>query len=79
MNNSSYNPNDLLTLRNYVDCMVLTVHVLGARNLSVLNSGVGIMHPYVVVEVLGLPLDSQRERTRMLNGKQLPEKRECIY
>ncbi|XP_055893001.1 1-phosphatidylinositol 4,5-bisphosphate phosphodiesterase gamma-1-like isoform X2 [Biomphalaria glabrata] len=69
MNNSSYNPNDLLTLRNYVDCMVLTVHVLGARNLSVLNSGVGIMHPYVVVEVLGLPLDSQRERTRMLNDK----------
>ncbi|CAL1529117.1 unnamed protein product [Lymnaea stagnalis] len=69
MNNTHYNPFEINTIRGNVEAVVLTVSVLGGRNLGVLNSGIGLMHPYVVVEVLGLPLDSQRERTRILSDK----------
>ncbi|XP_059147757.1 1-phosphatidylinositol 4,5-bisphosphate phosphodiesterase gamma-1-like isoform X2 [Physella acuta] len=69
MNESHYNPADIHSLKVHVESVVLSVSVLGGRNLGVLSSGMGVTQPFVAVEVLGLPLDSQRERTRMLNSK----------
>lgn len=68
MNSPNYNPSDVVSLKGDVEAVVLTVTLLGGRNLSSMGPGIGDMQPFVVVEVLGLPLDCQRERTRISTG-----------
>ncbi|CAG5134716.1 unnamed protein product, partial [Candidula unifasciata] len=71
MNSAQYNPSDVLSLTENVEAVVLTVTVLGGRNLGSMTSVVGDMQPFVSVEVLGLPLDCQRERTRISLDKNM--------
>ncbi|BFZ19897.1 hypothetical protein BsWGS_22936 [Bradybaena similaris] len=71
MNKADYNPADVLSLKENVEAVVLTVTVLGGRNLGSMASVVGDMQPFVSVEVLGLPLDCQRERTRITSDKNM--------
>ncbi|XP_012944855.1 1-phosphatidylinositol 4,5-bisphosphate phosphodiesterase gamma-1 isoform X1 [Aplysia californica] len=65
MNNTHYNPGNLVSMSGSVECIVLTIRVLGGRNLSLGDFSGGVVHPYVAVEILGLPLDNQRERTSL--------------
>ncbi|BFZ13127.1 hypothetical protein BsWGS_16166 [Bradybaena similaris] len=69
MNTSHYNPSDMMSLKKDVEAVVLTVTVLGGRNLGNITSAVGVMQPFVMVEVLGLPLDCQTERTKISQDK----------
>ncbi|CAG5123277.1 unnamed protein product, partial [Candidula unifasciata] len=69
MNSSHYNPSEITSLKKDVEAVVLTVTVLGGRNLGSMLSAVGVMQPFVMVEVLGLPLDCQTQRTKISQDK----------
>ena len=64
MNNTHYNPCDVKSLPAAVEKVVLTIKVLGGRNLAKEEADTGVVQPFVAIEIIGLPLDNQRVRTR---------------
>ena len=68
MNNTHYNPNDATSLSGSVERVILTVKVLGGRNLTGGNTTMGVVQPFVGLEITGLPVDNQNQRTTPRKG-----------
>ncbi|GFO43401.1 phosphoinositide phospholipase c [Plakobranchus ocellatus] len=64
-----YHPNDVAALKEDVESIILTVEIIGGRLLGNTHNNIGVMSPYVAMEIIGLPIDCQAVRTKTLQDK----------
>ncbi|XP_025115229.1 1-phosphatidylinositol 4,5-bisphosphate phosphodiesterase gamma-1-like [Pomacea canaliculata] len=58
---------DVMNLKVPSEPIYLTVTVLAARNLCSSGRNLGVIRPFVVVEIIGLPLDNRKSRTKAVD------------
>lgn len=67
MMNSGVSFDDILSGRIHNKGILLSVTVIAGRNLCSEGRMMGVVRPFVVVEIIGLPLDNRKQRTKAVD------------